>query len=98
MNDNDLDQAFERLRQQPSAAPPYLAQRVLANLPDNEPLDRLWRWFSASLWRIAAGAALPLLVGIAVGMSNARVTENNWVEAEVLVFADALAEYEYDEI
>ncbi len=98
MNDDDLDQAFDRLRQQPSKAPPYLAQRVLANLPEREPLDRLWQWFSASLWRVAAGTALPLLLGFAVGISNAVQSEDSWAEAEALVFADGLVEYEYDEI
>ena len=98
MNDNDLDQAFDQLQQQSTKAPPYLAQRVLANLPEREPLDRLWQWFSVSLWRVAAGTALPLLLGVAVGMSSAGQTEDSWAEAEALVFADALAEYEYDEI
>ena len=98
MNDEDLEQAFEQIKQQSVTAPPHLAQRILANLPERDPLERLWQWFSASLWRAAATAALPLLVGFALGACDIMQTGESWEEAEVLVFADALVEYEYDEI
>ena len=95
--DEQFDAALAQLAAQPIVAPGYLAPRIIANLPDQEPLDRLLGWLSTALWRGAAATALPLLLGFVLGTANIAETEI-WEEAEALVYADKITEYEYDEI
>ena len=95
--DEQLDAALAQLAEQPAVAPSYLASRIVANLPDQEPLDRVLDWLSSALWRGAAVAAVPLLLGFALGSANMAETET-WEEAEALVYVDTITEYDNDEI
>ena len=97
MNDEELDRQLDRLSQTRKPAPDYLAPRILANVPAREPIEVIFGWFSAALWRPVAAAMLPLLLGFIAGTGNVEDTDT-WYEAEALVFVDVLEEYDYDEI
>lgn len=78
------------------AAPGYLRGRILANLVEVSPLQSLIGWFSDSMWRAAATALLPLLVGFGAGVFTEGMADN-YGEIEGLVYIENLEGLEYDE-
>lgn len=109
MNDNtdnedpndDLLRNLQKLAQYQPEAPPYLAARIVANLPDISPLERLVGWFTATMWRGATAAVIPLMIGFVIGVSGTHPADDDvtaWYDAEDLVYATTIEEYNYDEI
>jgi len=102
MNDEPLLEQLEQIRRSQPAAPPYLAARIVATLPETSALERLTLWLLASVPRTAVLAAVPLLAGFVFGF-NAQPRDDQalavWLTSEDLVYtATQLEEYEYDEI
>jgi len=101
MNDQEFEQLLERAQQPKHQAPDYLATKILANLPTQEPFEQLFSWFGASIWRGALTALLPLALGFSLGVgigSNDAQEQDPWLDTESLMFADVLEEYDFDEI
>jgi hypothetical protein len=101
MNEQEFEQLLEHTNQPNSQAPEYLASRILASLPTREPIDQVFFWLGASLWRGALTALLPLAIGfgLSFGFDLKAVQEQDpWFETEALMYADALEEYDLDEI
>ena len=61
--DESLDKDLAALKAAQPTAPAYLQQRILANLPEREPMLELLDWLRASAWRPVTAAALPLMFG-----------------------------------
>lgn len=96
-----LDAARELDAQLDSYRPslPDLGARVLAALPPPGPLERLLAWLfpggAGSLLRPAATAALPLVLGVALGMAlpgTATDDPGGWEGQERSLFSDGLDE------
>ena len=100
MNDQQLDEKLEQLRQKPVPAPAYLAPRIAANLQQVSPVDQLVNQLLNPFWRPLALTVLPLLIGFALGVTGtpANSVADIWYEADLLVFTDAVEAYDYDEI
>ena len=98
MNDNELDSALADLAAQRTAAPSYLAGRIVANLPEPNAFDFIRTWLLGSVWRGATALILPLALGFVLGLGNRVEQDDSWTESESLVFADTLLEYNSNEI
>jgi anti-sigma-K factor RskA len=65
-----IDAALSKLREH--TVSPELEQRILARLtladPDRDPGQRTWSWLTASVWRPALLAGVPLIFGFALGL------------------------------
>ncbi len=92
-----LERDLERLRASRPAAPAYLQERIMANLPERDPWQDLLDWLRASTWRPVAAAALPLLLGFTVGLTAGDDLELE-PTTESLIFAEVWEAYETDEI
>ncbi len=92
-----LDRDLERLREAQPAAPAYLKERIVANLPERDPGQELLDWLRASAWRGVTAAALPLLLGFAIGLSAGDDAELD-METDSLIFAEVWEAYQTDEI
>ena len=77
-------------------APGYLRGKILANLVEVSPLQSLLGWFTVSMWRAAATALLPLLIGFGAGVFSEGMADN-YGEIEGLVYLENLEGLEYDE-
>jgi hypothetical protein len=79
------------------AAPAYLSARILANLPaSTTPFEALAEWLSNSVWRAAATAMVPLIVGFGAGaLVGGDATDFAGVES--LVYIENLEELDFDE-
>ncbi len=97
LKERELDDALEKLANQQSGAPAYLASRIVANLPEPTAFDHIKIWLHGSAWRGATALILPLALGFVLGLNNVDVDES-WAESESLVFADSLLEYDNSEI
>lgn len=97
MNEQEFEQLLERVQHTSHQAPDYLAAKIQANLPTRAPFDRVFSWFGVSLWRGVLTALLPLAIGFSFGLGEVQDLEP-WIEAEALMYADTLEEYDYDEI
>mgnify|MGYP001823795292 CR=1 FL=1 len=75
--DRSIDATLSRLQQH--VAPPGLEQRIHARLTTLESHgdrgQRIWSWVTASFWRPALLAAVPLTVGFALGLGLSDVSE-----------------------
>ena len=100
MNDEELTEHLNALSHNPPGAPAYLTTRILAQLPDHAPLDRVFQWLTAALWRSVAAAAVPIMVGFVLGTTGIDMQSDDdlWYHTQSLVYADSLEEYDYDEI
>ena len=106
MNDEDLIQQLAQIQQHEPTAPPYLAQRIIANVPiELSAIDRFVLWLTGNLWRSAAAAAAPLAVGFTLGLivDAAPMDEAaSWYGAEDLVYSasfnEVFEDYDYDDI
>ena len=90
-----LSRDLQALGERSAAAPPYLQQRILANLPEREPAAELLAWLRGSAWRLATAAALPLAFGFVMGavMNGNEVGYN-----ESIVYAEIWEAYEINEL
>ncbi|MEM9624325.1 MAG: hypothetical protein AAF993_21980 [Pseudomonadota bacterium] len=98
--DAELDQLLAGLAREPHEAPAHLASRVLANLPTNNPFADLLDWFTASYWRSAWTAALPLVFGFALGMT-VQFEGDSYIDdldMQALLYVEQIEEIEFDEI
>jgi hypothetical protein len=101
MNDEQLNHHLDELRRNEPQAPPHLVTRILANTPEATAAERLTAWLTAGIWRGAAAAVLPLLVGFVLGVTGSSTAADDlstWYAAEDLVYAGTIEEYDYDEI
>jgi hypothetical protein len=101
MNDQELNRLLEQIQQSSSQTPEYLAKKIIANLPERTPLDRMLDFLTANIWRPLATAALPLLIGFTLGVSGepgGQPETQIWFEAESILFAESYEEYTNDEI
>ena len=102
MTEEELDRAFAALRSQQPAAPKQLTARVIASAPvDAGVTERLLIWLSGALWRVAAVAAMPLLIGFGLGVaanSGGSQEISNWYLSEDPLYAATFEEYDNDEI
>ena len=102
---NDIDQqareTLERdlalLKEAQPRAPDYLQARIMANLPERDAVDDFFAWLRASAWRGVTAAALPLVLGFALGMASGESESANPV-ADSLYFANVWEAYDSDEI
>ncbi len=92
-----LERDLERLRASQPAAPAHLKERIIANLPERDPWQDLFDWLRASAWRGVTAAALPLLLGFAVGLAAGDDPELE-LATDSLIFAEVWEAYETDEI
>jgi len=96
MNDDAFADQLTALLEEEHAVTPGLEQRILANLPDRDAMQRAYDWFASSLLRPAIAAALPLLIGFGLGFASlsADVQFDNDVVA--LAFAESFEELNHD--
>jgi len=97
--DAQLQELLDELLQPQQAAPAYLSQRILANLPTASPAQDIFSWLTSSLWRSAWVAALPLVLGFVMGIT-VSLNDNSLadeLDVEALVFAQHIEEFEVDE-
>ncbi len=101
MNDTDrtdeagLAKDLQALAAQRPAAPDYLQQRILANLPEREPAVELLAWLRGSAWRLATATALPLALGFVMGITSG-VEDVSYTDS--LLYAETWEAYESNEI
>ncbi|MEZ5560632.1 MAG: hypothetical protein R3E86_19065 [Pseudomonadales bacterium] len=79
-----LDALLLQLREH--RAPPGLAARIMATVPEADALQRLGDWLVGALWRPALLALVPLLLGFVLGTSVTRDYQQSLSE-EVLSLA-----------
>ncbi len=94
-SDESLDRELKLLEAQRPGAPAYLHQRIVASLPEREPAVELLEWLGASAWRSITAAALPLVIGFAVGVLFGG---DEISYADSILFADTWEAYESNEI
>ncbi len=95
----DLDTLLTGASTTAHPAPPYLRNRILANLEHAEevdPVGRLLRWFGDSLWRTAITALLPLIVGFGAGVFTEGQSDN-LAEIDGLVYSENMQEFNFDD-
>lgn len=87
--DEQLAEAFAQLHRDTHGAPPWLASRIMANLPANLPTKVAWYdWLFAHPLRWSSMTACSLLLGLGLGMSGAQ--SDSSLDNEALLFADTL--------
>jgi len=75
----------------------YLQAGILAELP-RDPWSGVLEWFTSAFWRPALAAALPLVVGFAIGFYQGTADDQYLTEdLSLLAFTQAFEELEYDD-
>ena len=93
--DGHLARDLEALKAERPSAPAYLHQRIVANLPEREPVPELLDWLRASAWRSVSAAALPLVFGFVMGI---LIGGDEVGYADSILYADIWEAYEIYEI
>jgi len=77
-------------------ATPGLDNRILAELPNRDVLQRMVDWLTGALWRPALAAAVPLALGFVLGTMNPAEDSQLADELSLLVFSATYEELEDD--
>ena len=77
-------------------ASPGLERRILANLPATDALQRLFDWVAASFARAAVTAAMPLVLGFAIGFDQDHSTTEFDEDVITLAFAATFEEFDHE--
>ena len=75
---------------------PGLERRIMRNLPARDALERLYTWFATGWLRPALTAAMPLVIGFALGFNPPEADTQFENEVLSLAFAETFEEMEDD--
>ena len=91
-----FEERLNALLNEEHALSPGLEQRILANLPATDALQRIFDWVATSFARAAVAAALPLVLGFAVGFDQDYATGQFDEKVVTLAFAESFEEFDYE--
>ncbi len=77
-------------------ATPGLDERILAELPVRDGVQRIVDWLTGALWRPALAATIPLLLGFILGITIPEEDSQLADELSLLVFSTTYEEIEDD--
>ncbi len=89
-----LESELAKLREH--QATPGLDVKILAELPTRDGVQRIVDWLSASLWRPALAAAIPLALGFILGITIPEEDSQLADELSLLVFSETYEELQDD--
>ena len=100
ISDNqNLDELLDQLGNRQVPAPPHLAGRIVAGVTPRDPVQEVLGWFTNSVWRGAATALLPVVLGFGLGFAGVLETplDESAYSLETLVYLDGFEESGSDE-
>lgn len=96
MKEDAFEDRLNALLDEEHQVSPGLERRILANLPANDGLQRVFAWAVTSFARLAAAAAIPLVLGFAVGFGQDTGTAAFDEDVVTLAFAESFEDWNHE--